>query len=66
MPTNFKPTYTINSATAKHLMRIEAVKEKVSLLPVNPTVLASLRETALDFAFALAAVGKAPGYQLKR
>lgn len=26
-------------------MRIEAVKEKVALLPVNPTVLASLRET---------------------
>lgn len=27
-------------------MRIEAAKEKVDLLPVNPTVLASLRETA--------------------
>ncbi|CAO5675871.1 MAG: hypothetical protein HEEMFOPI_01158 [Holosporales bacterium] len=27
-------------------MRIEAAKEKVALLPVNPTVLASLRETA--------------------
>ena len=27
-------------------MRIEAAKEKVTLLPVNPTVLASLRETA--------------------
>jgi len=27
-------------------MKIEAAKEKVSLLPVNPTVLASLRETA--------------------
>jgi hypothetical protein len=27
-------------------MRIEAVKEKVSLLPLNPTALASLRETA--------------------
>ena len=27
-------------------MRIEAAKEKVALLPINPTVLASLRETA--------------------
>ena len=46
MPTNFKPVYTINATIAKHLMRIEAAKEKVGLLPVNPTVLASLRETA--------------------
>ena len=46
MPTNFKPIYTINAAIAKQLMRIEAAKEKVAMLPVNPTVLASLRETA--------------------
>jgi Fic family protein len=46
MPTNFKPVYTINPAIAKNLMRIEAAKEKVAMLPVNPTVLASLRETA--------------------
>lgn len=46
MPTNFKPIYTITSGIAKSLMRIEAAKEKVALLPVNPTVLASLRETA--------------------
>ena len=46
MPTNFKPVYTISPAIARHLMRIEAAKEKVTLLPVNPTVLASLRETA--------------------
>lgn len=46
MPTNFKPLYTINAAIAKHLMRIEAAKEKVAILPMNPTVLASLRETA--------------------
>ena len=46
MPTNFKPVYTITPTIAKHLMRIEAAKEKVALLPVNPTVLASLRETA--------------------
>ncbi len=49
MPTNFKPVYTINSSIAKYLMRIEATKEKVSLLPVNPTIIASLRETAKLF-----------------
>jgi Fic family protein len=46
MPTNFKPVFKITPSIAKHLMRIEAAKEKVVLLPVNPTVLASLRETA--------------------
>ena len=46
MPTNFKPMYSITPSIAKSLMRIEAAKEKVALLPVNPTVLASLRETA--------------------
>lgn len=46
MPTNFKPVYTINAVIAKYLMRIEAAKEKVAMLPVNTTVLASLRETA--------------------
>ena len=46
MPTNFKPIYSITPGIAKNLMRIEAAKEKVALLPVNPTVLASLRETA--------------------
>jgi Fic family protein len=46
MPINFKPIYRITPSIAKYLMRIEAVKEKVTLLPVNPTVLASLRESA--------------------
>ena len=46
MPTNFKPIYTISPAIAEQLMKIEGAKEKVALLPVNPTVLASLRETA--------------------
>ena len=46
MPTNFEPNYVISTAIAKYLMRIEAAKEKVGLLPLNPTVLASLRETA--------------------
>lgn len=46
MPTNFNPIYEIKPEIAKQLMSIEAAKEKVSLLPVNPTVLKSLRETA--------------------
>ena len=46
MPTNFKPVYSINSSIAKHLMRIEAAKEKVTLLPMNIKLLKSLRETA--------------------
>ena len=46
MPIKFKPDYEITSETAKNLMRIEAAKEKVDLLPLTPTVLASLRETA--------------------
>lgn len=46
MLTNFKSVYSITPGIAKSLMRIEAAKEKVALLPVNPTVLASLRETA--------------------
>ena len=46
MPTNFNPVYTISPGIAKQLMRIEAAKQKVCLLPVNPRVLASLRETA--------------------
>ena len=46
MPINFKPVYTISTKIVKNLMRIEADKESVRLLPVNPTVLASLRETA--------------------
>lgn len=46
MPINFNPHYKINSVIAKSLMRIEAAKQKVAFLPVNPKVLASLRETA--------------------
>ena len=46
MQMNFKPIYSITSTIAKNLMRIEAAKEKVALLPMNSTVLASLRETA--------------------
>lgn len=46
MPIKFNPVYKISPGTARHLMRIEAAKQKVCLLPVNPGVLASLRETA--------------------
>jgi len=46
MNINFKPLYTINPPIAQHLMQIEAAKEQVKLLPMNPTALASLRETA--------------------
>lgn len=46
MPIKFKPFFYITPEIAKNLMKIEAVKEKVALLPINPTVLASLRETA--------------------
>lgn len=42
----FNPQYNISPAIANNLMRIEAAKQKVALLPVNPQVLASLRETA--------------------
>lgn len=46
MPIKFTPQFIITPAIAKILMRIEAVKEKVSSLPLTPTVLASLRKTA--------------------
>lgn len=46
MSIKFKPVYSISPSIAKNLMRIEAAKEKVVLLPVNPSVLVSLRETA--------------------
>jgi len=46
MPIKFSPDYTITAKIAKSLMRIEAVRERVLHLPVTPTVLASLRETA--------------------
>ncbi len=46
MPKNFNPIFKISSNIAKNLMRIEAAKEKVHLLPLTPTILNSLRETA--------------------
>ncbi|MEK6733651.1 MAG: Fic family protein [Pseudomonadota bacterium] len=46
MPIKFEPNYSITPKIAKNLMRIEAAKEKILNLPLTPTVLSSLRETA--------------------
>lgn len=46
MPIKFEPKYTITPKVAGCLVRIEAARAKVMHLPVTPTVLASLRETA--------------------
>ncbi len=46
MPIKFCPLYAIRPSIAKNLMRIEAAKQKVVMLPLNPGVLASLRQTA--------------------
>jgi len=46
MPIKFNPNYIITSKIMNCLMRIEAAKEKVLHLPLTPTVLSSLRETA--------------------
>lgn len=46
MQIKFKPNYVITSTIAHYLMRIEAAKENIAHLPLNVTILASLRETA--------------------
>lgn len=46
MPIKFLPNYRITAKIAHNLMRIESAKERVSYLPLTPTVLSSLRETA--------------------
>ncbi len=46
MPIKFNPTYAITARIANYLMKLAAINEKVSMLPMNPMVLASLRETA--------------------
>ena len=46
MPIKFLPNYTITPSIVTNLMRIESAKEKISYLPLTPTVLSSLRETA--------------------
>lgn len=42
----FKPKYQINSVISKSLMAIEANKEVINTLPINPRILVSLKETA--------------------
>ncbi len=42
----FTPKFTITPNVANCLMRIEAAKQAVSDLPITPSVLASLRESA--------------------
>lgn len=49
MPIKFSPNYVITPKIAVSLMRIEAAKEQVNHLPLTPTVLSSLRETARLF-----------------
>jgi Fic family protein len=45
----FSPNFTITPAIAGGLMRIEAVKQSIQMLPITPRVLANLRETARLF-----------------
>jgi Fic family protein len=47
--TNFKLIFSITPAIAANLMRIEAVRQAIELLPIPPRVLAGLRETARLF-----------------
>ena len=49
MPTIFKPKYTITNRMASMLLKLEALKERISGLPITPSVLAHLRETAKLF-----------------
>lgn len=46
MPIKFQPNYVISPKIANALIRIEASKQKILHLPLTPTVLSSLRETA--------------------
>ena len=46
MPLNFSPNYIITPKIANALLKIEQIKERIKGLPITPTVLASLRESA--------------------
>ncbi len=46
MPIKFEPNYTISTRVMNFLLRVEAAKQKILHLPLTPTVLSSLRETA--------------------
>jgi Fic family protein len=45
----FKPNFTITPKIANYLMRIEAARQAVQDLPITPSVLSTLRETARLF-----------------
>src|ERR1700733_7266755 len=45
----YQPIFAITPAMARGLMRIEAVKQAIQMLPITPRVLANLRETARLF-----------------
>lgn len=49
MPIKFKPNFEITPKIANDLIRIETAKQKIIHLPLTPTVLSSLRETARLF-----------------
>ncbi len=42
----FRPRYTITTTVARDLMRIEAARQAVAMLPLNEKVLAGLRDSA--------------------
>ena len=46
MPIKFEPNYAISPNVMNSLVRIETVKQKIAHLPLTPTILSSLRETA--------------------
>jgi Fic family protein len=46
MPIKFEPNYIISPKVMNCLIRIETAKQKILHLPLTPTVLSSLRETA--------------------
>ncbi len=46
MPLKFEPNYLISSNIAQSLIKIEALKGEILHLPITPTVMQSLRETA--------------------
>ena len=45
----FEPKFTITPKIARDLMRIESARQAVQDLPITPSVLATLRETARLF-----------------
>ena len=49
MPVKFDPVYRITNKIASALIRLEGLKERIKALPITPSVLAHLRETARLF-----------------